>query len=134
MTSIVVRCAILVFTSQGQAKRFFVDKIVKQAVTDGAPLSDAERQMLSFSESDPEFVVSPALVEKLQAQISDGDYETKVAGLLERSWRRDVESDSAAPDVYREAFTVLNQGDHYLLIMIKRALGRHLRPWWAFWR
>jgi hypothetical protein len=123
-----------VFTSQGQAKSFFVDKIVKQAVNDGAPLSDAERQMLRFSESDPEFVVSPALVEKLQAEISDEDYETKVAGLLERSWRRDVESDSTTPDVYREAFRVLNQGDHYLLIMIKRALGRHLRPWWAFWR
>ena len=122
------------FTSQGQAKRFFIDKIVTQAVTDGAPLSDAEMQMLSFSESDPEFVVSPALVENLQAEISDEDYETKVAGLLERSWKRDVESDSTARDVYREAFTVLSQGDHYLLVMIDRALGRQLRPWWAFWR
>jgi hypothetical protein len=123
-----------VFISQGQAKRFFIDKIVTQAATDGAPLSDAERQMLSFAESDPEFVVSPALVEKLQAEISDEDYETKVAGLLERSWQRDVESDSTAGDVYREALTVLTQGDHYLLVMINRALGRHLRPWWAFWR
>jgi hypothetical protein len=68
------------------SKRFFVDKIVKQAVTDGAPLSDAERQMLSLSESDPKFVVSPALVEKLQAEISDEDYETRVASLLDRSW------------------------------------------------
>ena len=122
------------FTSQGEAKRFFAEKIVTQAVTDGTPLSDAERQMLSFSESDPEFVVSPALVEKLQAEISDEDYEAKVAGLLERSWRRDVESDSNARDVYREAFTVLSQGDHHLLVMINRALGRQLRPRWAFWR
>jgi hypothetical protein len=123
-----------VFTSQGQAKRFFIDTIVTQAVIEEAPLSDAELQMLSLSESDPEFVVSPALVEKLQAEISDEDYETKVAGLLERSWKRDVESDSTVGDVYREAFTVLSQGDHYLLVMINRALGRHLRPWWAFWR
>ena len=82
-----------------------------------------------------------AVVEKLHAEISDEDYETRVAGLLERPWRRDVESDSTAGDVYRQAFTVLTQRDHYLLVMINRATrrdqpraGRHLRPWWAFWR
>ena len=122
------------FTSQGQAKRFFVDKIVDQARIDGTPLSDAEREMLSFSESGPEFVVNPALVEKLGAEISDQDYETKVAGLLERSWKREVKADSKAADLYREAFAVLSQGDHYLLVMLKRALGLQLRPWWAFWR
>jgi hypothetical protein len=123
-----------VFTSQGQAKRFFVDKIAAQAETEGIPLSEAERQMLSFSESDPEFAVDPALVEKLQTEISDEDYEAKIAGLLERSWKREVETDSDAESLYREAFTALSQGDHYLLIMINRALRSHGRPWWAFWR
>jgi N-acetylglutamate synthase-like GNAT family acetyltransferase len=46
--------------------------------------------MLSFSESDPEFAVDAALVEKLQAEISDEDYQANIAGLLERSWKRDV--------------------------------------------
>jgi hypothetical protein len=124
----------IVFTSQEQAKRFFVDKIVDQAKIDGAALSDAEREMLSFSESDPEFGVHQALVEKLGTDISDEDYETKVAGLLERSWKRDVKADSKTADFCREAFRVLSQGDHYLLVMIKRALGPQLRPWWAFWR
>ena len=122
------------FTSQGQAKRFFVEKVIAQAATEGVPLSDAEQRILSFSESDPEFVVSPGLVEKLQAEISDDAYETKIAGLIEGAWRRDVESDSNAGAVYREALRVLSQGDHYLLVMIDRALRRHLRPWWAFWR
>ena len=123
-----------VFTSQGQAKRFFVDKIAAQAETEGTPLSAAERQMLSFSESDPEFTVDPALVERLQAEIVDEDYEAKVAGLIERSWNRDVETDNNAASLYLKAYATLNQGDHYLLIMIDRALRRHLRPWWAFWR
>jgi len=123
-----------VFTSQGHAKRFFVDKIAAQAETEGIPLSVAERQMLSFSESDPEFVVDPALVEKLQAEISDEDYEAKIAGLLERSWKRDVETDSNAGRLYRDAFTTVRQGDHYLLTIIDRALRSHWRPWWAFWR
>jgi len=90
--------------------------------------------MLSFSESDPEFVVDPALVNKLAAEISDEDYERKIAGLLKRAYQRDLARDSAACDMYREAYAVLNQGDHYLLIMINHALGRQLRPWWAFWR
>ena len=114
-------------TSQGQAKRFFVEKIVAQAVADGQPPSEAERYMLSFSESDPEFVVDPALVDQLAEEISDEDYEAKVVGLLERSWTHDVQSDTTARDSYREAYAVLSQGDHYLLVMIDRALGRRLR-------
>jgi hypothetical protein len=123
-----------VFTSQGQAKRFFVGRIVTQAARDGRPLSDAEQWMLSFSESDPEFVVDPARVERVQNEITDEDYESKVAGLLQRAWNHDVSSDPNARERYCEALRVLNQGDHYLSVMIDRALGRELRPWWAFWR
>jgi hypothetical protein len=106
---------ILVFTSQGQAKRFFVDKVIAQAATEGQRLSEAERRMLSFSESDPEFAVDPAHVEQLAAEISDEDYEAKVAGLIERSCERDVASESAALESYREAYAALKQGDHYPL-------------------
>ena len=97
-------------------------------------LSAAEQAMLSWSESDPAFTPDPALVEQLATEISDDDYETKVAGLLERSYQRDLKSDGAARDGYRKAYSMLAQGDHYLLVMIRRALGRHLRPWWALWR
>ena len=31
-------------------------------------------------------------------------------------------------DTYREAYTVLNQSDHCVLVMIDRALGRFLKP------
>jgi hypothetical protein len=123
-----------VFESESHAKRFFVDKIVGETAAELRPLSDSERQMLSFSESDPEFVVNPALVSKLAAEISDKEYEAKVAGLLKRAYQRDVARDSAERDTYREAYAVLSQGDHYLLIMINQALGRQLRPCWAFWR
>jgi hypothetical protein len=126
--------ASLVFDSQSHAKRFFVDRVVAEAITEGSSLSDAERQMLGFSESDPDFVVEAALVDRLAAEISDEDYEAKVAGLLARAYKGDVARDPSARDTYREAYTVLKQGDHYLLVMIDRALGPQLRPWWAFWR
>jgi hypothetical protein len=101
---------------------------VAQAVAEGTPLSDAERRMLSFSESDPEVAVDPALVAALQAEITDEDYEAKIASLIERSWTRDVEADTDARALYRDALMTLSQGDHYLLVMLDRALGRHLRP------
>ena len=73
------------FASQGQAKRFFVEKIVAQATREGRPLSENERWMLSFSESDPEFVVDATRVRALEAEIPDAEYERKVAGLADRA-------------------------------------------------
>ena len=70
----------------------------------------------------------------IAAEISDADYEAKIAGLLERAYKHDVARDPMRRDTYREAYMVLNQGDHYLLVMIDRALGRHLRPWRDFSR
>ncbi len=122
------------FATQTEAKRFFVERILAQARAEQIRLSLAEQAMLSWSESDPAFTPDPRLVEELGAEISDKDYETKVAGLLERSYQRDLRSDSAAKDTYREAYSVLTQGDHYLVVMIRRALGSRLRPWWAPWR
>jgi hypothetical protein len=127
-----------VFTSQGQAKRFLVDKIAAQATAEGVPLSDAEQRMLSFSESDPEFAVEPAvieaLVEQLAAEVSDEDYEARITGLIRRACERDTASDRAAFESYRQAYVRLDEGDHYLSIMLERGLSTWLKPWWAFWR
>ena len=120
--------------TQAEAKRFFVDRVLEQARSEHVGLSKTERQMLRWSESDPDFAADPRLAEQLAAEISDPEYETKVAGLLERSYQRDVATDPNARSMWREAYSVLSQGDHYLLVMINQTLVRHLRPWWAFWR
>ncbi len=122
------------FGSQGQAKRFFVDRITDQASREGHPLSENERWMLSFSESDPEFVIDTARVRALEAAISDADYEKKVAGIAERAYENDVAANPEVAATYREAFRVLSQGDHYILVMLGQGLSRRLRPWWQFWR
>ncbi|HXI65279.1 MAG TPA: hypothetical protein VNH14_12320 [Gemmatimonadales bacterium] len=122
------------FVSQGQAKRFFIERIATQAATEGRPLSDNERWMLSFSESDPDFVVDLSRVSALAAEIPDAEYEDKIAGLAERAYASDFASSPESSATYKEAYRVLNQGDHYLLIMLDRGLSRRLRPWWAIWR
>ena len=62
-----------------------------QAVREGHPLSESERWMLSFSESDPEFVFDPSRNAAFAAEISDIDYEKKVAGLAVRAYAAERE-------------------------------------------
>ena len=56
--------------TQSEAKRFFATKR-----TEGVALSEAERRMLYWSESDPEFKADPKLVEQLASELSDEDYD-----------------------------------------------------------
>jgi hypothetical protein len=76
-----------VFSTEGEAKRFFVERIVAQATFEQLPLSVAEQRMLSWSESDPEYKVDVSLPVQLQAEASDESYEAKIAGLVQRAYQ-----------------------------------------------
>ena len=119
--------------TQSEARRFFIDKILHQASTENVAVSDDERQMLMWSESAPDSVSDPALAQRLATVISDGDYESKIAGLLSAAFRREVTADSDAKDAWRQAWSVLKRGDHYILIMIDQAVGKQLKPRGRFW-
>ena len=119
-------------TTQTQARQFFEDKIVQQAGAEGVPLSADERLMLKWSESEPDSIADSDLVGRLASEISDEDYEEKIAGLLSRCYAAEIAADRGAKKVWTEAFATLNCGDHYILVMIARAVGRQLTPWWKF--
>jgi hypothetical protein len=123
-----------IVNAQTEAKCFFVEKVIQRATNEGVSLSAAERWMLRFSESDPEFDVDPSRVDELAAQMSDEEYEAKIAGLLERSLAADIAADAGARKVWQQAHSVLAQGDHYIQIMVDRAVGGSLKRWWEFWR
>jgi hypothetical protein len=101
---------------------------------EGVPLSDAERKMLSWSELDPDFVVDPQLPEQLASEISDEEYEKKITGLLARRFAAEVGAEPAAEVQWKQAAEVLQQGDHYILVMLHEAIGSRLKHWWQFWR
>jgi hypothetical protein len=129
----------MVIRSQTEAKRFFVEKIVAQARAEQVRISEAEYQMLSWSESDPEYVVDPGLPDRLASEISDEEYESKIAGLLERGLAAEVRTNSEAQDQWNQAADVLDQGDHYIGIMVDRAMASQqtrtqVKRWWEFWR
>jgi len=114
----------MTFQTPLQARRFFEDKIAERADLEGAPLSPDERLMLRWSESEPDSIADPELADRLAAEISDRDYEAKIAGLLARSYAADLARDSNAKTTWTDAFRVLKQADYYVGIMVDRAVGR----------
>jgi hypothetical protein len=69
----------MTFDTQAAAKRFVAAKVVEQAEREGVALSAAERHMLSWSESDPDFVPDATLAEAQEREIPAAEIETKVA-------------------------------------------------------
>lgn len=118
--------------TQTEAKRFFADRVVRQANAEGLELSDAERAMLLWSESDPEFEADSGLADALASQLSDEEYEKKISGLLARGLAADLAANSGAKDEWQQAQAVLKTGDHYLSIMVDRAVGSRVKRWWQF--
>jgi hypothetical protein len=113
--------------TQTEAKRFFIDKVLQQAARESMSLSENERAMLLWSEDDPDLDIDPDLPDKLDAEISQEDYEAKIAGLLKRAWGADTAAESRA--VWQAAYKLLNQGDHYIQVMIDMEIGRSLGKW-----
>jgi len=120
------------FETQSNAKRFIVDKVLEQAKMEGVNLSEAERYNLNWSESDPDFKLDYELAEALENEIGSDKFEAKVGGLIRRVFERDMATDTDTKSLYREAYAKLNEGDHYIMIMIKSALGLKLSKWWPF--
>jgi hypothetical protein len=123
------------FKTQSDAKRFIVDKVIEQASIDGVNLSDAERYNLSWS-SNPDFKPDYELAAALEDEISSDKYESKVAGLIRNAFERDMAKDPDVKSLYKESYDKMNEGDHYILIMMKSAIGSKLGSkrlkWWPF--
>jgi hypothetical protein len=94
--------------------------VIEQARIEGVPLSDAERHTLSWSEVDPEF--TPDFTLAGDAELNDEEFGAKVAGLIKRALKRESQLDPSARQRYRAAQAKLNEGDHYIAIMVATAL------------
>jgi hypothetical protein len=114
---------------QSAAKQFFVAKILAEATARQVPLSAAEQYMLSWSESDAHFTQDPALTAALEAETSDTDFERKAVLLIRGAYARDVNLLPTARTRWRDAYAALSKGDHYLLVMLRDALGWRLKRW-----
>jgi len=114
------------------AKTFFINKINFQADRVGVPLTDAEKYILSWSESDPNFVPNQALTEQFKQETSDGEFESKIVTLLQAAFSADATNGITPKERYREAYFELKKEDDYILVMVDAALGTKLKKFWFF--
>ncbi len=117
---------------QSEAKRYFVARIVAEATAQGIPLSPAEQYMLSWSESDPHLTQDPGLTAAFGDETNDTEFENKVVRLIREANAHDLKLQPTARARWRDAYAVLNEGDHYLLVMLRDALGWRLKKWSIF--
>ena len=116
----------MTFSNQSQAKKYFIDKILLQARHENIQLSEAEKYMLGWTEKTEDFVINNQLLDKFNLETTDDKFENKITGLLSRVYNSDVNTDPTLKETYRDAYRTLNSGDHYILIMIRSAIGSKL--------
>src|SRR5580692_2469506 len=101
-----------------QAKDFLVARTTEQAVMDSVPLSDIEKRMMYFTESDPTTCANPIeLNEEFEAQYNTAEYETKISRLLHRAHDRLRTENPEGRRNWDQAIRTLRRGDHYLLVL-----------------
>jgi hypothetical protein len=113
-----------------EAKDFLVQQTAEQAALDGVSLSDLEKRMMYFVENDPTSCANPLeLNEEFEAQFDTAEYETKIARLLHKAYKRLKTEDRERVRYWDQAIRTISHGDHYLPVLwsASRSKDRPLR-------
>jgi hypothetical protein len=107
-----------------QAKDFLVEQASEQASLENIPLSDIEKRMMYFTESDPSSCDQPLeLNQEFEAQCDGAKYEVKMSRLLHHAYERLKNSQPEKFRDWNEAIKELKRGDHYLLVLWNQKLS-----------
>jgi len=104
------------FASTQDAKEFLIGQIVLQAQCDGISLTEVERKMLYFSETDWTLPDIADVNDEFEREYDQDEYEKKIVSLI-RNARKQANKDSSWSDALR----LLRKGDHYLVVMLDGA-------------
>jgi len=119
-----------------RAKEFLISQIVEQAQRDNVPLSEVERKMLYFTESEETLPDMLEVNEQFEKEYNTAKYEKKIAGLLRNAFRRNREESTESESRWNKAVADLRKGDHYLLVMLDQSLQPESDFWivagWSF--
>jgi hypothetical protein len=113
------------FHSERKAKEFLVSRIVEAANRENVSLSEVERKMLYFSETDWSLPDIMQVNEEFERDYDQDDYEKKIRDLVRNAAKHDRKESTDLYDSWLEAIALLQKGDHYILVMIQAA---DLRP------
>lgn len=102
-----------------QAKDFLVQQTAEQAALENVPLSDLEKRMMYFTESDPTSCGNPIeLNDEFEGHYDTGEYEVKISRLLHHAYKRLKDEDGEKLRNWDQAIRTLRKGDHYVLILL----------------
>lgn len=106
-----------------EAKDFLVQQTAEQAALENLPLSDLEKRMMYFTETDecPEDPI--ALNEAFEAEYDTDEYEAKISKLMRHAHSRIKKENPEAARRWKEAIRELSKGDHYILILCGEGLN-----------
>src|SRR5579884_447454 len=121
------------FQSAREAKEFLVSKIVEEAQRENVVLSETERKMLFFSETEWTLPDMEAVSDEFDRCFSQNEYEKKVSRLIRSAYGRAGKELGEQYDSWWDAVRLLSKEDHYLTVIIRRAglrpRGDLLRLW-----
>lgn len=121
-----------------EAKDFLVQQTAEQAALENVPLTDLEKRMMYFTETDecPEDPI--ALNDAFEAEYDTDKYEEKVSGLLRHAYARLKKENPSSARTWDEAVQDLRKGDHYLLVFLEYApigyASNQSLFGWSFWK
>lgn len=116
-----------------QAKDFLVRQACEQAALENVTLSDVEKRMMYFTETDPPSCQNPIdLNSEFEDQCDTEEYELKMSRLLDDAQKRLKQDDPQKLRDWTEALQTLREGDHYILILLKddyKSAAQSVRVW-----
>ena len=101
-----------------EEKDFLADQAAQQAALDHTPISDLEKRMMYFTESDPASCGDPfRLHDEFEEKYDTAEYEAKMSRLLHRAYKRLKAENPGGKLQWDEAMSTLEKGDHYVLLL-----------------
>ena len=117
------------FANARDAKEFLVALIVAEAQREGVSLSEIERKMLYFSETDWTLPDIDKVSEAFEREYDNDEYEKKITSLINNARTRCRKENKSEFVAWSDALRVLGKEDHYFLVMIEPAGGDLLKLW-----
>jgi hypothetical protein len=106
------------FATDKQALDFIAGKIAAEAEREGSPLSEVERKMLYFSETEwtlPDLAEASA---EFDRDYNQNEYERKIATLVRKITAHHNGNNLNEEENWNKAIARLSEGDHYILVLV----------------
>jgi hypothetical protein len=111
------------FATDREALDYLSSRIASEADRQNTPLSEVERKMLYFSETDWTLRDMAAVNAEFERDYDEDEYERKIAGLVRKIETHDHNDDQGEEANWDAAVEKLSNGDRYLLVLVNPLLS-----------